>query len=187
MQFSRGEAFDLLKAWVLVTAAFLIFGRYPLSLASFLLVGIAVGGAVIFHELGHKYVAERYGYNARFISNDVMLGLGVLMAFIGFIFIAPGAVHIAGLNDNKKNAFIAWAGPAVNAALALTAYVLLGVTTATDYFHLILWVNALLGAFNLIPVPGFDGHKLWHGDKRLYAATVVILGLLVAASYTAAP
>lgn len=184
MDFSRPETWDLVKAWSLVTVAFLILFGVSFNIVSFLLFGAVVGGAVILHEVGHKYVAERYGYTARFVSNDLMLVIGVLMAFTGFIFIAPGAVHVRGLQDRRQNALIAWAGPAVNAALAFAAYIMIGVTGDTEYFRLLLIVNAVLGAFNMLPVGGFDGEKIWAGDKRLYLGTVVVLGVLVAAGFT---
>jgi Zn-dependent protease len=179
------EAWELFKAWVLVTLAFFILLGEPFSAAGFGLVAVAVGGAVVFHELGHKYVAERYGHVARFVANNAMLIIGVLMAFTGFIFIAPGAVHVRGLHDARQNALVAWAGPAVNAALAFAAYMMTGFGVAQGYFALILRVNALLGAFNMLPVPGFDGEKIWAGSKTLYGGTVVVLGFLVAAGFVA--
>ncbi len=184
MEFSRGESWDLLKAWVLVTAAFLILFGASFTLVSFAVFGVVVGGAVVLHELGHKYVAERYDYEARFKSNDLMLGIGVLMAFTGFIFIAPGAVHVRGLQNRRQNALIAWAGPAVNAAIALVSYIMIGVTGLSEYFRLLLVVNAILGAFNMLPVGGFDGRKIWLGDKRLYVGTAIVLGVLVVAGFT---
>jgi Zn-dependent protease len=184
VEFSRGESWDLLKAWVLVTVAFLILFGASFNIVSFALFGVVVGGAVILHELGHKYVAERYGYEARFKSNDLMLGIGVLMAFTGFIFIAPGAVHISGLQNRQQNALIAWAGPAVNAGIALVSYIMIGVAGTTEYFRLLLIVNAILGAFNMLPVGGFDGRKIWLGDKRLYVGTAIVLGILVVAGFT---
>lgn len=184
MNFSREELWDLGKAWVLVTIAFHLVFRFPINPVSFLLTGVVVGGAVILHEIGHKYVAERYGYQASFVSNDLMLVLGVFMAVTGFIFIAPGAVHVRGLRDKQRNAIIAWAGPAVNALLALIAYLLVGVGTASSYFALVLRVNAILGAFNLIPVGGFDGQKIWAGDRRLYIGSVIVLGMLVGAAFS---
>jgi len=184
MTFDPSEAWDLVKAWVLVTVAFLILSSAGFTLISFVVFSLVVGGAVVFHELAHKYVAQRYGYAARFVSNDLMLFLGVGMAFTGFIFLAPGAVHVRGLRDAKQNALIAWAGPAMNAALGFGAFMLSGLGM-TAYFALVLRINALLGAFNMLPVPGFDGEKIWAGDKKLYVGTVVVLGVLVVASFVA--
>lgn len=184
LYFSRRETGDLAKAWALVTAAFalLLGAQTPTSVIA---VGVIVGGAVIFHEIAHKYVAQRYGYQARFVSNDGMLLAGVGMALFGFIFLAPGAVHTRGQLNPRHQAFIAWAGPAVNAVLAVAGYALIGITGLHGYFGLLFRINALLGAFNMLPVPGFDGQKIWAGDKTLYVATAVVLGVLTVASFTA--
>jgi Zn-dependent protease len=185
VNFTNREIVDLTKAWIGVTLAFQLLGftaTQRITLTSFISTSVIVGGAVILHELGHKYTAQKYGYPARFHSNDLMLAVGVLMAFTGFIFLAPGAVHVRGIRDMKANGFIAWAGPAVNLVLSVVGYALY-YAVQSPYFLQLAWINALLGAFNMIPFPGFDGEKIWRGDRTLYIATTILLVLLLAARF----
>ena len=65
----------------------------------FFLGMVAFGPAFIIHELAHKFVAKYYGCWAEFRADPAGLRTGVMIAFfIGFLFMAPGAVMVAGLS-----------------------------------------------------------------------------------------
>ncbi|HQM95337.1 MAG TPA: site-2 protease family protein, partial [Methanofastidiosum sp.] len=72
---------------------------------------IIVGAAFLLHELSHKFTAIKYGYFAQFRLWQTGLLLALLMSFaVGFVFAAPGAVYIYGINDDKKDAKISLSG-----------------------------------------------------------------------------
>jgi Zn-dependent protease len=69
----------------------------------------------------HKFVSERYGFQAAFRMwpQGLMLAL-VLSAFTGFVFAAPGATYIEGYGiKTKENGIISLAGPLTNIVIAL--------------------------------------------------------------------
>ena len=144
---------------------------------------IAVGPAFILHEIGHKIVAKKYGCWAEFRVDPSGLKFGIAMAaIIGILFMAPGAVMVAGLVTRRQNGHIAIAGPAVNFGLFLIGIpiggIILGLTGATEsapylqegainlkamVFDIVYyWIlfNLVLGLFNLIPFGPLDGAKI---------------------------
>lgn len=103
---------------------------------------LAVGPAFLLHEIGHKIVAKKNGCWAEFRADPKGLQFGVILAFIlGFLFMAPGAVMVAGLVTRRQNGHIAVAGPLTNLGLFI-----IGIPLWT----LILGVS---GAFNATDLP----------------------------------
>ena len=79
---------------------------------------IAVGPAFVLHEIGHKIIAKKNGCWAEFRADPKGLQFGVLISlFLGILFMAPGAVMVAGLVTRRQNGHIAIAGPLVNLGL----------------------------------------------------------------------
>lgn len=182
---SEFELRDLLKAWAAISFAFAILFNGGLSFGQefawiFIMSGLTVGVGFIFHEMGHKFVAQHYGCFAEFRSDDRMLIFAILLSFLGFIIAAPGAVMISGPVGRIRNGKISAAGPAVNFILALVflaCIIMFGKNMLFDYGFRI---NALLGVFNLIPFGIFDGKKVLHWDKSVYAFMVAVgLALMV--------
>ena len=103
---------------------------------------LAVGPAFLLHEIGHKIVAKKNGCWAEFRADPKGLQFGVILAFIiGFLFMAPGAVMVAGLVTRRQNGHIAVAGPLTNLGLFIIGIPL---------WVLILGVS---GAFNATDLP----------------------------------
>ena len=144
---------------------------------------IAVGPAFLLHEIGHKIVAKKYGCWAEFRVDPSGLKFGIaLVALTGILFMAPGAVMVAGLVTRRQNGHIAIAGPAVNFGLFLIGIpiggILLGLTGATesaayldsgainlkamifDVVYFWIFANLGLGFFNMIPFGPLDGAKI---------------------------
>tara|TARA_Y100000310_G_scaffold235614_1_gene238687 strand:- start:770 stop:1360 length:591 start_codon:yes stop_codon:yes gene_type:complete len=178
---SRIELIDLAKAWLAISLAFTIASTGLRFDASFLLImlisAFTVGIGFLFHELAHKFVAQRYGCQAEFRALDQMLFLAVAMSFLGFIFAAPGAVMLSGNITRKENGIISAAGPLTNFVLAL---IFLGFSFSYPVWDLV-WMNGFqinlwLGLFNMIPFGNFDGKKIlaWH---RYIWAGMVIFGV----------
>jgi len=187
---SEREIRDLIKAWVAISIAFaVVLNKFPslrmLDLSFyqiFIIAAVTVGTGFLFHELGHKIIAQRYGCFAEFRSFDQMLMLAIIMSFFGFVFAAPGAVMINGPVGVKRNGKISAAGPIVNLALALLFLSVL-FTFPTGFLKIMafygFFINSWLALFNMIPVWNFDGAKILRWDKRIYGLIVAFaLGLL---------
>ena len=98
---------------------------------------IGVGPAFLLHEIGHKLVAKRYGCWAEFRADPKGLQFGILLAFIiGFLFMAPGAVMVAGLVSRRQNGHIAVAGPLTNFSLFLIGIPLWGILIGLTGAHI---------------------------------------------------
>ena len=165
---------------------------------------IAVGPAFILHEIGHKIVAKKYGCWAEFRADPGGLKFGILLvALTGFLFMAPGAVMVAGLVTRRQNGHIAIAGPAVNFGLFLIGIplggIILGLTGSqfsgdtaylTDgainlkamiYDMVFFWIaaNLGLGLFNMIPYGPLDGAKIKDWNEQVWFATFLTFITLV--------
>jgi len=184
---SRQELIDITKAWIALSLAFtFVFSGMSLlssgagfanlfSLAFlkiFLISLFTAGIGFLFHELGHKFVAQRYGCVAEFRAFDNMLYLAVGLAVaVGFIFAAPGAVMISGMVTRKENGIISVAGPLVNYVLGM---IFLGLTFAfpnlSYIFSVGFSINMWLGLFNMIPFGNFDGIKIMAWNRYVWIA-----------------
>ncbi|MEK6949941.1 MAG: hypothetical protein AABX34_06985 [Nanoarchaeota archaeon] len=177
---SETEIRDLIKAWIAISIAFAIVMRGSLNLnfyQVFIVSAITVGTGFLLHELGHKFVAQRYGCFAEFRSFDQMLVLAILMSFLGFVFAAPGAVMIQGPVGRGRNGKISAAGPIVNLILAAIffAFLFLGLSGILKAIALYGFViNSWLALFNMIPIGNFDGVKILAWDKSIYGVIVAV-------------
>ena len=98
---------------------------------------LAVGPAFILHEIGHKIIAKKNGCWAEFRADPKGLQFGIILSFfLGFLFMAPGAVMVAGLVTRRENGHIAVAGPLTNLSLFIIGIplwvLILGLTGAFD-------------------------------------------------------
>ena len=125
--------------------------------------------AIILHELGHKFVALGFGLEAQFQAAWLFLGLALLMKLMnfGFIFIVPAYVSIIGRATPMEFGLIAFAGPAVNLILWLLAAFALKRNLFPRKYDTALGltskINMFLFIFNMLPIPGFDGSKVFMG------------------------
>lgn len=180
MRFSPIEIKELLKAWAAIS---LMFALAFAGLRGFLIVLpaslLTAGIAFLLHELGHKFVAQRYGLWAEFRANNQMLVIGLLLSPLGLVFAAPGGVY---MRRNPHEGKIALAGPLINVVLA-AGFAL----TALIYQNIILqygWmINAWLGAFNMIPFPPFDGASIVRWNKIVYGLVLAAALLLTFFSF----
>jgi len=166
---------------------------------------LAVGPAFLLHEIGHKIIAKKNGCWAEFRANPSGLRFGIFLSFfLGFLFMAPGAVMVAGLVTRRQNGHIALAGPLVNFGLFLIGIplwgIILGLTGAFDVntssaFYLvggqliwqkmlidvgIYWIgaNLILGLFNMLPFGPLDGLKVKDWSENAFYATISVFALL---------
>lgn len=148
----------------------------------FVSILLTVGTGFVLHELGHRYMATRYGAHARYQMWTLGLVAAIILAVaLDFVFAAPGAVYIYGKElARDQSSKVALAGPAVNILLcllfALAAGTLYG---AGNLFVVGARVNAFLAAFNLLPMDPFDGAKVMRWNKSVWAAAFVVSAALV--------
>ncbi len=195
IRFSRQEVGQILLAVSLLTFAFaLFFSRSPRYsfLDAFILAAVAVPLGFLLHELGHKVVAQRYGFFAEFRAWYMGLVMAVFTAYIGFLFAAPGAVVIQGFGSARQNGRISAAGPGVNLviggsfAFVWFLLILTGLNfgigmaiTLTDLVAGVAFINVLLGTFNMIPFGPLDGLKIIRWDLKAYLLLLAPLGTLL--------
>lgn len=135
-----------------------------------LTTGIALLLSIVFHELSHSLVARRYGLSISGITLFIFGGVAQMER-------EPGSP--------KAELLMAAAGPAASFVLAGVAYGLLlaarqvGLPTpVTGVVLYVVYMNAVLAIFNLIPAFPLDGGRvlraiLWHFKHDLRAATRV--------------
>lgn len=209
---SRKERFDLIVAWLAISIAFslaftggvgVLAGGPPreITLGDYLfyliLSMVTVGVGFVLHELAHKFTAMKYGYWAEFRKDNIMLLVAVVMAaLVGVVFAAPGATMIYGTGiTREQNGKISAAGPLTNLVLCIPfALVLIaagGIGSENSFRNLAsaigmvgLQVNAMIAAFNLLPVSVLDGRKILAWNPAIFAVMIVVaFGVLIATFY----
>jgi len=193
---SRQERFDLLVAWGAISLAFAIIflkesGRVDpgtaLSLIGISLVTVGIG--FVAHEMAHKFTAIKFGYWAEFRKDNMMLLVAVaLAALVGVVFAAPGATVIYADNrfggglSKEQNGKISAAGPVTNLLLCIPFAGLLvygGISSpvfgslASLIGMMGLQVNAMIAAFNMLPVSILDGRKVLAWNTGIFIVLIV--------------
>lgn len=202
LQFSKTETKDLSIAIIVITLLFAYLysnGTFGMMIYLIPISLVTIGLSFILHELGHKYVAQKYGFFAEFRKWNTGLLIAIITGLFGFIFLAPGAVYIGsytGIITDEENGKISIAGPIVNIILAvifllieislkpffllsspLSTYLMI---TAMIGFH----INSFLALFNLLPIPMLDGSKVMKWNLPLWIVSIVVAGLLTYTSYS---
>ena len=140
------------------------------KMSKFLYSCALVAPPIILHELGHKFVAMSMGYTATFQAAYVFLIIGVVVKLlrIPFIVIVPAYVSIVGAGITPlQHAAIAFAGPAINGLLWIISLAVIKTQTLntnwSTFWRYSLYINGLLFIFNMLPIPLFDGWKVYTG------------------------
>lgn len=134
---------------------------------------LVAGPAVILHELAHKFVAMGFGAEAVLYAPYGWYALVVILKAIGFplLFLVGAFVAHSPLAP-LESALVAVAGPAMNFLLwgiALLAVKMKKVKPKyLPYVVPFARLNLLLGGFNMIPLPGFDGWSFFVGLFRAF-------------------
>lgn len=184
--FSNIEIKHLSISLIMITLTLMALQKsmlYQIGIINFIIVYfLSVGLGFLLHELGHKFVAQYYGYISEFRADFTMLFASFFIALVfNFTFLAPGAVMILGRLTRKQNGIISVAGPLVNLTLAII-YILLAILispTAGSLLWFIFFVgisiNAFLGIFNMLPFWVLDGKKVLAWNKPVYFTVMLTL------------
>jgi Zn-dependent protease len=140
--------------------------------------------SVIIHEVFHGLAALRLGDDTaermgRLTLNpikhldpigSVLLPLMLVIINTGFIFgwAKPVPYNPLKLKDPRRDtALLALSGPLANFSLALFFGLIIRAILITSsfislfpYLMFIVWINLILGIFNLMPIPPLDGSKI---------------------------
>jgi Zn-dependent protease len=187
IRFSKTEILHIAASMAVLSVAFTILFRnsvldpYDPTRNIILIAGMSVILVVcsfLFHEFGHKFVAQKYKAWSEFRAYPYGLVMALVSAMIGFLFAAPGAVYIQGNISKENYGRISLAGPAVNFTIAAIAIVVVLIlepnTIAAVIFYMLAWLNAFMGMFNMIPVMPFDGSKIVAWSIPVYIVTAAI-------------
>ncbi|MDG6256485.1 MAG: peptidase M50 [Methanomicrobiaceae archaeon] len=193
------ERRDLLIAWLAIAVAFtLIFVRDhidPVGFTLFFAISlVTVGIGFVLHELAHKFTAMRYGYWAEFRKDNQMLLVAVLLAaLVGVVFAAPGATMIYGAGmTREQNGRISAAGPISNLLLCVPflGIVVLGAALSGMSGLLLsqvgiigLTVNAMIAAFNMLPVSVLDGKKVLAWNPAIFGGLIMLAFTMLLLSF----
>lgn len=131
--------------------------------------------SVIIHEIAHGWVAHFFGDDTARINGRLTLNpvshidpIGALMLFLaGFGWARPVPVNYHNLKNTRLALFsVSLAGCAANILIAVAAIFLLqaGIFSSNAVsrtaLSVLIKINIILGAFNLIPIPPLDGSKI---------------------------
>jgi Zn-dependent protease len=196
-KFSRIEITHILISMGVLTLTFgLVFSRNNIYYAfvgngfNFELLPFGLGLAFLgiftaffFHEISHKFMAQKFGLWAeyRMFSQGLILAL-IFGIFTPFVFAAPGAVMFMGGAREHETGRIAMSGPLINIIIAGVTYILymfvfFESAILAPIFAFICSINAFIAFFNLLPIGPLDGVKILRWN-----ATVWILMLIASIS-----
>ena len=173
--------------------------------------------ALSLHETAHGYVAYKCGDHTAYNLGRLTLNptkhidpMGfVCMLVLGFGWAKPVPINTRNFNNPKRGmALSALAGPVANAIMGAVSAMLVGFTsvlyyrmmlsgasefalTCVSYTNLLFYLSALYNlifmAFNLIPIPPFDGSRIALAflPQRIYFGLMryerqIMFGLLIA-------
>ena len=146
--------FALLIGWIFF--AYLSAGQSAVMAAKGAGFILAIFGCVVLHELGHATAAKRFGIRTRDIT---LLPIG-------------GLARLERMPEKPLQEFIvALAGPAVNVVIAAVIFGYLTVIRGDgemldvqllqgNFLARLMWVNAFLVVFNLLPAFPMDGGRV---------------------------
>ncbi len=175
MIFTLRELLDVVIMTLAVGYIFMdMFRRHPVGFDknAFLFACAVTAPALIVHELAHKFVALSFGLEATFHAAYFWLVLGIVMKMLrfGFIFFVPAYVSIGAAGATVAplaSALVAFSGPFLNFILFVGSWLMLKQKRMKHSTYVLLQVtkqiNLFLFIFNMLPIPFFDGMKVYQG------------------------
>lgn len=141
----------------------------------FLIIAMAIIFALAIHEFFHAWMAYYLGDNTakdqgRLTINPLVhldLFGTILLFIVGIGWGKPVPFNPYNLRNQKWGpALVALAGPASNFCMAMTVGLILRFVEIHNpysvfFLSFFVWINLILGVFNLMPVPPLDGSHIF--------------------------
>lgn len=199
LKFTKNETRDLIIAFIVLSFCFAISTvgidiHGIVSLLPIVMIGVTVG--TLLHEIGHKYVAVKYGYRSEFKLWPLGLLIAFVTSFVGFVFAVPGTANVDAekLTDEMMGK-IKIAGPMTNIALAVIFILIAGLIYPFSLHSQIIYliylictvgfsVNSFLATFNLFPIYTFDGTDVLKWSIKSWIFVFVISAIMMLLSIT---
>ena len=141
--------------------------------------------SAVIHEVSHGFTAEKLGDPTARLAGRLTLNPFKHLEFFGS-FILPLSLYLLSggrfvfawakpvpynplnlKNPLRGGALIALAGPLSNFIIAIFFGIILNIvgpnSPISSLFLIIIYINILLGVFNLVPIPPLDGSKVLFG------------------------
>ena len=150
-----------------------------------LLSFLGISTAFFFHEMSHKFTAQKFGLWAEYrMFPQGLLLASVLGIITGFVFAAPGAVMFQGGSKNYETGRIAMAGPLSNIIIAsvtlfLYLFIFYEIELIGEIIAFICFINAFLAVFNLLPFGPLDGTKIIRWNATVWVILLIFSILLI--------
>lgn len=141
----------------------------------FIILAVLLLYSVIAHEIAHGWVAylfgddtsKRYGRLTLNPASHLDLIGTLMLFFVGFGWAKPVPVNYYRLRDSRFGLIaVSLAGCLTNIVIAIIAMLLLQLQSISTnpafstLLSIVVRINIILGAFNLIPIPPLDGSKI---------------------------
>jgi Zn-dependent protease len=156
------------------------FSNLSIFPAGLLMSSLGIITAFFFHELSHKFIAQRYGLWAEYRMYPMGLFLALILSIIiGFVFAAPGAVMFRGGSREFETGKIAVSGPLANLIISVVAlflffYVFFESSVINSIVGFICIINAIMATFNLLPLGPLDGVKIVRWNPTVWAVLLIV-------------
>ncbi|MGB9827847.1 MAG: site-2 protease family protein [Thermosphaera sp.] len=158
---------------------------YRLNIVSFSSVFSIAVLSVISHEIAHRQVARVMNCYSRYVLHPIGLLITLVssLPFVPIKFIMPGVTVIMPrtydyLELKRIEGVTSLAGPVTNIVLAMLGFMLINLypglpASYSSYVYYLVYVNAWIALFNLLPIPPLDGSKVFRWNPMLYLLSMV--------------
>ncbi len=143
--------------------------QYKFDFKDLLYASLITAPGIVFHELGHKFLALSFGLDAVFKIwlTGLLIALALKLINSPLILIAPGFVEIHGSATASQFTLVAFAGPFINLILWIIPLLMIKYgkfkRKTLINLHLLKTINMWLFVFNMLPIPPLDGSKVFLG------------------------
>lgn len=195
--FSKTEIRDLLISLVIIILVFSFrpFPHLGIDFSKLPYFALIATVAFLFHELAHKFVAMRFGCMAIYKIWPIGIFYALALMSIGIPFVALGAIMIYpyffgrwGYKEKRlttnESGLIAMSGPATNLFFAILFSLFLN---NGRFFEMLVYVNAWIAFFNLVPIKPLAGTKILEWRIWVWGLMIAISGVLIAFSMRLMP